>query len=658
MAWYDENEDWAVDAVRKTLTAIDGDKEPVYKKANTEVQMSSAATLLGMAGAGLYAASMSAKKDAEYKKQYGNAVAKILNESNRKLGEVSADHYTQIENLSKDLKVMFTPFTAVYMLRNTVVDAINVDKMTSAQKSAWRNKDHTYFKNLLVNKVYLDAQASEQMFIRKLIDSESGLRAGTFSTKTAATHDVGIVEMLEKMAMLSSIFQASSTSPLMDKYAATVVDAVVTNAVEEVLDFDLGAFKMAADEDYDIGTEKLAIFGIGNNANTITPKDISKGVKVVFLPDRVLYIVDNIVITQTNTYDMSEEDYSKFVKRDGKYFKSKVVSMSKTASSELTKEAADLNLADGTQEIPAHVVDVVTPAPVLEPEQSILDEYKVGMADEEELDKIAELSESLFIEENIDPKVYYLWLTRQFGTDWFSWDVETMSSMIADLTGIVVNGIVADKLAFLVMILNSNSPYTGYHTFEKIIRSFNNRDIDFDLRESNIELHEFVWGLRTMSAVASAVDDNIYDNMSEHVFGYMLEVLVDSNCRCICPQYQSKTEEVFWKLLASEVHDQWNKALPNGLFNKSKLGPVENSIISRVVAAVVDKYRGLDLDADVVDLADNAMEDIRTILKSANSPEQAIVDIVAANVATNLGVDSYCKHMLATRTEQIKTYLG
>ena len=99
------------------------------------------------------------------------------------------------------------------------------------------------------------------------------------------------------------------------------------------------------------------------------------------------------------------------------------------------------------------------------------------------------------------------------------------NSLIDDNFGVnPIADIPLNKLGSIVVLMHSDSPYTGFNKFEKVIRSFHDKPINFDLRESNISLGEIVTGIRMMGEIIRDNDDNIYDNFSDHVLGYMVKI--------------------------------------------------------------------------------------------------------------------------------------
>jgi hypothetical protein len=516
-------------------------------------------------------------------------------------------------------------------------------------KQAWRSKDSQYFKNLLVNKVYMEAQNSEKMFIKRLIEQDKGMRkaitkgaAETIETESPAMENLSYsaVELIDKVAMFRSILAKSSASAVMDKYASLLCD-YLANLEPEDIEISLGAVKMADEADLDLGIQKLSFLFFGkDDDNVLTVGEIKNDLAVSYLPDRVLYISHGITISQMNTFEMDEETYAQFKKRNNRYFRDLFFHMAKEAGYDATYIEKE---ADATQELDN---DIALAAQDNVIEGHILDVEKVAEAPIEPNPN----HEELFTSTDTHPKAYYLFMMKYFGERWLDWDMETLESMLRDNLTIDPGEIAMNKLMSISLILNSDSGFTGYHTFEKVIRSFNNKTVDFDLRESNISLGELVNGMRIMADLIADKDDNLYDNFSDHVFGYIVEVLAAQNYRVCTHTSSGPLEEAFWKLINTELLDYWNKALPDGLFGNEGKGKIENSMLQKLSLAIADQFRGQENLATM-----RAEAEKRCI--AAGLRESAYVEIVLNNALNGLAVDKFIPYINSIRDEQIKRYL-
>lgn len=658
MAWYDDNQDWAKEAVAEAITLLDNDEDNLIEITKTAagIGIGTGAIIGGLLGAGLGRKSVEAAKDQQYRNLYGNAVQKVLNEQNRKLVEMSDDHYKKLDNLSHDLKVIFTPFSVVFMLRGTAVDTISVSTMNSAMKTAWKNKDADYFKNILVNKVYIEAQDAEQMFIKRLIEQDSFLRQAINKKSSDVAiidvgdvPDLGIFEMLDKSSYLEEVFSHMGGSDRLAKYAGILASAGNTWDIEDI-PIEVGTYRYASDLDYDLGLQKLGFLWFSNNnspakKDVITPRQIKRDLSVVYLPDRILFITDDVVLSQLSVMGMSEEGYNRFQNKDTVFFKRNFFDeMKKTGHlddeddiSKLSEEDIEFTALDG---------DLSAISGGLQGTRGFSDVVDSRPSNSTRMVE-------LFTADDIHPMVYYLALLREFGSEWLEWDMDTLLSMISDNFGVdfVLPDTTLNKIGSIVVLMNSDAPYTGFHTFEKVIRSFHGKPIDFELRESNISFGQIATGIRIMGELIQDADDNIYDNFSEHVLGYIVEVLHSRNYRACAPLTTSANEDLFWKLVNIELLELWISTLRNGVSDLSEDDArLEAKFISRAIRELCDEHRGNpDVEGYKIDIIGKA--------NSFGLISDVVYKIISDNVARNLAVDVFWESIEGTKVSQAEYYL-
>ncbi len=784
------NENWAIEAVNKALELEERslDKTASLTKNAVDLGIGSAALLAGLVGTAVGSKMSDNKKEKDYKKQYGNAVAKILNEQNKKMIDMGSNYYTQIENIKKDLKIMFTPVSVIHLLKNTVIDVTNVSIMNARAKEAWKTRDSEYFKNTLINKIYLDAHETEQHFIKRLIEQDEELKKA-ISKGASEKEDFLEKDFFEVLAgynYLINLIKQSEYSEALKKYANILIrDAGEWEDTH--ISLELEGMKYATDTDLDLGISKLSFLWFNRpnitDLNELTPDFLRKNLTVVYLPDRVLYVTDNIVVSQLNVTKLDDEGYDRFVARDSRYFlddffrKSRTLGkfssveenteeVDKSAKSFLDGPLKDLDdyeektaskkFSDIENAFEDHIAKKVaymiansheykTPnvkagitfaknykwevttekvknlqginkpiipekvkeiAKTLNPDDMeplvivnqlhgirpqtpgkkiLMDGHhrveaakELGIEEvpvykgtytgkaERSLDELKEektaaastetssFYNELFTRKGIHPKVYYLILMKQFETEWLTWDMETLINSVQDIFGVEkLSDIVANKLMTISLVLHSDAPYTGFHTFEKVVRALNDKPIDFLVRESNISLGEIVNAIRIMADLIADKDDNIYDNFSEHTLGYLVEVLIAQNYRVCAHSTKSPTEKAFWDLVNLELLESWIGSLPTGLLGTSKeSGALEARGIQRLTKEICDLFRGKadfskSLDAEVT----NRVKDF------GFAKEEPFKDIIKDNVTNSLAADFYVQEMDKIRDEQIKEYL-
>ena len=821
-----------VDAVNKALELEYKSNEETTEltKSAFDIGIGSGALLGGMVGMKMGTAIEDNRKANEYKQMYANSVAKLLNEQNKKLVDMGSNYYSHIEDIEKDLKIMFTPLSVVYILKNTAIDTVNADTMNTQAREAWKRKDPEYFKNIIINKIYLDAQETEQVFIKRLMEQDKELRkvlsknSSEFAYVDSDALDGESVHLLEVLAgaeYFSKLFERAEVNAPFNKYANNLI-SVACEWNGTSIPVELGMAKFASEDDFNLGMNKLAFLFFGKpnvmDMRELTPRFLKKHMTVVYLPDRVLYITDNVVVSQLNVTKMGDEDYDNFSKKDDDYFTNRFFSEAKRIGKISSEEFTDLeelqkessfNTECPSEALGGPLEDLLSSAGKLTPsnyytplkmdlneymakEASFREDFRVGAngkipalenaftdpiakkvshmvatsheyktpnvkaalaftknytwqlskekvsnlqginkpVDDEKVTHLAgkitrsnlqpvvvvnqlngvrpqtpgkkilmdghhrieackklgitevpvykgkytggaeksidELTEKtaavgdsnsfyrqLFTRSGIHPKVYYLFLMKAFNTEWLEWDMGTILSSLRDIYGLSeISDIVSNKIMCISLVLHGDASFTGYHTFEKVVRAFNDKTINFESRESNLSLGEFVFAMRTMSDLISDIDDNLYDNFGEHTLSYLVEVLVDQNYRVCAHATLSKNEQSFWDLVNLELMEYWVKILPTGLLGFSKdTSKFEAKNVQNITKEVCADLAG---DKDWYGKIGGRVEEI---LVGTGLPSQPFSNIITNNVINSLSLTSFLADKETQRDEQIKNYI-
>ena len=608
------NPNWVKEAVEKTLALeaeSSAESSGLFKKA-FDIGIGPAAILGALAGGMLGRNTMEQK----YKTQYGNAVARILNEQNRRFDDMGTDYYTQVDNIVNDLKIVFTPVTVLFTVRGTVIDVISVENMNSQMRSAWERKDQNYFRTYILNKIMLDAQRAETLFVKQLLEhaafTKEAIHKQAFDFEFVL-EEPSLEELHYKTAEFLNVLSKSAEIESADLYAAAVLESM--GNFTDSIPVDLGNFKYATELDYDIGMERLSFFSLGSKDDTvvITPESLKRNLKVAFLPDRVIYLSDNKVITQLNVMDMNEEGFQHFKNRKPDFFRREFFNyVSRVNSESLAAEA--------------------------------------GVLDEDlQLEKQASKTvlEELFLSDNIHPKIYLLKLNSTFGSDWVSWDTETLFRVIGETFGVYeIPDIPTNKILFVHLLQKSDAPLTGYHTFEKCVRAFNNKLIDFEERESNLSLGEIALTCKIAGQIIADRDDNVYDNFSEHTLGYIVEVLTEGNYRVCAHAKTGALEKAFWDMVNLELLDTWDSILGGSINTREN-----NRLIAGTVSSIMNNLSRTTVD--VKDLLEHTRVALDKVQSLKEEDKLVVEDNVIKNFAVNVLLDTYDDIL----DEQIQLYL-
>ncbi|MDD4402798.1 MAG: hypothetical protein PHI24_13330, partial [Desulfitobacteriaceae bacterium] len=85
MAWYDDNKDWAKEAVAHAISLLDQEQHELVEltKKAADIGIGTGTIIGGLIGAGIGHKTIDIKKDQEYRNLYGNTIQRVLNEQNR-----------------------------------------------------------------------------------------------------------------------------------------------------------------------------------------------------------------------------------------------------------------------------------------------------------------------------------------------------------------------------------------------------------------------------------------------------------------------------------------------------------------------------------------------------------------------------------------------
>lgn len=459
------------------------------------------------------------------------------------------NYYDQIKHLSDNLRIIFTPISVVYVVKNgakeTPLDTIETDEMNEDMKEAWSNRDYAYYKNLLLTKMHSEIQFAEKAFAKKILEKQMGLNNSI--NKQASENldldfdDITDVELYHYAECTEAFFQKENA--ITEKVAQLLLDdlddGVEYVIAEPFLDrpFDKYAGAIADAFDFISFGKKENIASL--QGKYLNPSYLVNNLKIGFFPDRVVFIVDNKLVSTLPMLSMNEEGFEHFRQQDKKFFKD-------FFKKEVRKGFARLNHNSGKQE-------------------------KIA---EEQL-----TTENIFINNGVHPAIYFLLLTSKYGYEWVDFDSAALIQIIEKEFALTrpIGDIPINKIFSIKASNNGHVAYTSRHVFEKIIRSFNNKPIDFLTRENNdLNLEDFIFGLDAMNRVTPY--DNIYDNFSPEVYDYIVKVLADKeNYVWGVNVTGTPEEEQFITILNYSLLNELNKRF-TALINNDK---EKNDIISK-----------------------------------------------------------------------------
>ena len=445
---------------------------------------------------------------------------------------VSGNYYNDVKNVADNLKVIFTPISVLYVVKNGVkeltLDTITTEEMNPDMYSAWQNKDAGYYRNMLLNKMQSEIMFAEQQFARNVIYKHMQAQNG-ISKKASYVSDISFPEFLELTANIKSLYELS---PNAEKIAAVVFGDIQGNPDGENLRMN---FETPA-SDYTDLAENLDFMKINSSPKDLIslqqkmmkPGYLQNRIKIGFLPDRVLFIVNDMVLTQLSVMDMDGESFDKFQNKDKFYFMDlfkddvkkgiRRFKAKNPLSDSMTKQAAD----------GVWVMDV----------------------------------SNIFHDSRVHPVVYYNLLKSKYSQEWFDFDSYALLRVLEDdfkiedgIDDVPLNTILSIQLCNI-----SKTPYENPHAFEKIIRSFNDMSVDFEQAEpEELYIHSFVFGLDCMDMVTPDIDT--YTMFSDEIYSYIAESLAEKNYRLVYPSQdliESKNQAKFYEKLNKILLDKRN----------------------------------------------------------------------------------------------------
>ncbi|MFA6770631.1 MAG: hypothetical protein WCR71_05605, partial [Bacteroidales bacterium] len=330
--------------------------------------------------------------------------------------------------------------------------------------------------------------------------------------------------------------------------------------------------------------------------------------KLYFLPDRVLFLVNGCVLTQIITMQMSEATFEEFKGDNEDHFRNLFLSRVE-------------KYLDDSQDIGA--------APL---EKSAEDNKYTG----------------LFSRDDVHPKVYQQVFLDKFGAEWVDWDNDVIIKNVEDAFNISKIELTPfNKIMCIKLIQVSDAPFMGFLSFEKVARSFNNKYIDFELIEGNLEPYELMFAIRAIYEIS---DVDIYSLLSEHVYAYIKNILIENNCRVILPEPANEKERDFFKILTSDLLVEWNELMAEGIDNDDEI----NSLKKYNKAIHLATIKSLNL-VGTRHLKEIVMKEL-LVLGFKDNP--TMEDIVIKSVVDNIRVDKYLSDMGRLYDSQLKDYLG
>lgn len=457
---------------------------------------------------------------------------------------IKGNYYSQAENLAKNLRVVFTPVSAIYVVKNGVkdvaIETIDIEKMDNTMHTAWQNKDQEFFKRMLLNKMFMDINLAEKIFARNAIMNQNILsnnlaqRVGIEKKASFNTPDDfggyidGILQMRKYYERLPEAQKLASVLESMSKHKE--VDIEVGLGTEPEKYASLGK----VNDVFRIDSSTSSIRSLKKRLES--PGYLKKNVQIGFLPDRVTFVVDNTLITSLPVFSMNQEGFKAFRVEDQKYFK-RLFNKTIKINQNMQKKAAE-------EELPISLINI--------PKATV---FRIN---------------------EIHPIVYLKVLQKKYGKSWNGIDLPALIKRIEldfKLEGSGIPDIPLNKIMSIYTCLSEETAnaFTSSLAFEKIVRSFNDLPIDFLNSESEgLGIAEITFGLEVYELIMADRGADAYELFSDEVIQYIADVMLDNDIVVIYPD-KLQASDAYMKFYSEVNHQILEK-----LIAKNNLDKIEN----------------------------------------------------------------------------------
>lgn len=565
---------------------------------------------------------------------------------------VAGDYYSQANNLAKHLRVAFTPVSAIYLVKNgtkdVAIETIDTNKMDNEMYDAWKNKNQTFFKNMLINKMMMEINIAERMFARQAIQAQNNInnniiKASGINKKASELESDYEDEYLDSIIKIRELYE----NPNMQKFAAALEDSV---DVEKVIVVTPG---------FDGSPEKYAslgkvenVFGINSDTGKIrdlkrrleSPSYLNKHVAVGFLPNSVSFTVDNTLITTLNVLDMNHNGFEAFKNHDTKYFKKLFKSNIKGVVGGHEKKAAEAELVQDDVSASAAPISNIDAKTIKAPIATI---FKMN---------------------GVSPVIYDMALTKKYGKTWTQIDMPAIIKMIEvdyNLNESGVSDIPLNKIMSIATCFSEDT-LNAFHAplaFEKIIRSFNDMPIDFLISETEgLGTNEIAYGLDTYYRLMQRSKIDAYELFSGEVLQYIAELLLSKDVVLFLPMTTAFVSDS-----SIEFYTELNRRILELIENRNNLDRLDTKFDTKEDKAAYEEmlYQNeilQPLTADVLDsiyngrMSDKMASNEIVKLCEKHEFDASKETLLRRQVQTNLDIDSFIKSKDKIYNAQIALY--
>lgn len=560
---------------------------------------------------------------------------RIINErniANKELPAIDGNYYKQVENVANNLNIVFTPVSAIYVVKNGkkdfTLDTIETTEMNKDMKSAWKNKDEHYFKSLMMSKMYTEMQIAEQGFAKEFARKQLGIKdmITKDASDTSFIDEMNEVETIEYVKKASSLFKGGD---FREKLASSVIDDMERESEEQYINLSLDRpFSKYAG----VVSGISSCLGLGTKEEGINlvkkklenPSYTMKNIKVGFFPDRVIFSLGNQLVSTLPLTAMNEEGYSHFENQDSKYFKNY---FAENVKESLNKKAS---------------VTMVSSIEKIASDDLPLDNDPA----------------SCLRTSDAHPVSIYLILCQRFGMEWLQFDIVIMEDIVKsefNLDEIPETNLA--KISAILMANQSDNVYINAYAFEKAVLSLCSKPVDFLQSQVNdINIQDIVFAIDILDRVTPY--DDIYDNFSKETLNYMATVLANKEFYVYSPT----------NIIGSDLEPAFNETL-----NELLVRTIKNKMTLNSISKEMDE----DIYSKCEYIADNSLGLLKSVRRIMNENAEAsqinkgdlvdsilskkglredLVSIIRRQVILNLSLDDVLTTYENTLMAQLEQY--
>ena len=357
---------------------------------------------------------------------------------------------------------------------------------------------------------------------------------------------------------------------------------------------------------------------------------LKHNVDIGFLPDKVVYIVDNTVVSTFPVLNMNKESFDAFKQQDKVFFNRAFAREIEKGKKILNKKAFE-NYDDISSDSEKTAASKLISAP----------------------------RATAFRMSGIAPYVYYKVLQKKYSSKWNETDMAALIKMIEQdfkLESTGVADIPLNKIMSIYTCLSDETAnaFVSPLVFEKIIRSFNDLPINFLTSEKEtITVNELVYGILSYAEIMKCKNKDIYVLLSDEIKSYIADLLLEKDIVVLYPgNISSESEMEFYgeinSLILRRLSEKNNLNMGDMNSEEYKLA-VQNEILQPLAVDILSEMRDNNIDEET--LSDRIEE-----LAKSNEFDMSKEALLRRQVRINIEIDKYIESKTDLTKAQLALY--